>query len=44
MKWRTIIEDEIQAILKNDTWELATLPKGQKPIVVKWAYKVNKNG
>nr|GEW88413.1 retrovirus-related Pol polyprotein from transposon TNT 1-94 [Tanacetum cinerariifolium] len=28
---------------KNDTWELKTLPKGQKAIGVKWVYKAKKN-
>lgn len=37
------MDDEIESIKKNDTWELATLPKGQKAIGVKWVYKVKKN-
>ena len=42
-KWRDAMEQEIQAIQKNGTWEVATLPKGQKAIGVKWVYKVKKN-
>ena len=30
---------EIQSIEKNNTWELASLPIGKKPIGVKWVYK-----
>nr|GEZ45107.1 copia-type polyprotein [Tanacetum cinerariifolium] len=41
-KWRQAMEDEIKSIEKNDTWELTTLPKGQKAIGVKWVYKANK--
>ncbi|KAM2569380.1 hypothetical protein TB2_009489 [Malus domestica] len=26
-KWRKVIDEEIEAIQKNDTWELAILPK-----------------
>ena len=37
------MDDEIKAIEKNDTWELAALPKGHKPIGVKWVYKIKKN-
>ena len=42
-KWRSAIDEEIQAIKKNDTWELDTLPKGHKTIGVKWVYKDKKN-
>ncbi|GJZ32250.1 retrovirus-related pol polyprotein from transposon TNT 1-94 [Tanacetum coccineum] len=37
------MEEEIKSIEKNDTWELTTLPKGQKAIGVKWVYKAKKN-
>nr|GEY09874.1 retrovirus-related Pol polyprotein from transposon TNT 1-94 [Tanacetum cinerariifolium] len=40
---RQAIEEEIKTIEKNDTWELTTLPKGQKAIGVKWVYKDKKN-
>lgn len=35
-KWR-------KAIVKNDTWELAIFPKGQKKIGVKWVHKIKRN-
>ncbi|GJV20713.1 retrovirus-related pol polyprotein from transposon TNT 1-94 [Tanacetum coccineum] len=41
-KWRQAMEEEIKSIEKNDTWELTTLPKGQKAIGVKWVYKAKK--
>ena len=34
-RWRDAMDEEIQAIKKNDTWELANLPKGHKAIGVK---------
>ena len=37
------MDEEITAIKKNDTWELASIPKGHKAIGVKWVYKVKKN-
>nr|GEV61326.1 copia-type polyprotein [Tanacetum cinerariifolium] len=37
-KSRQAIEEEMRSINKNDTWELTTLPKGQKAIGVKWVY------
>jgi len=33
------MKKEIEAIEKNKTWELIDLPKGVKPIGVKWLYK-----
>ncbi|KAJ7971537.1 Retrovirus-related Pol polyprotein from transposon TNT 1-94 [Quillaja saponaria] len=38
-KWRQAMDEEIIAIEKNDTWELANLPKDHKAIGVKWVYK-----
>lgn len=38
-KWREAMNAEMNSIEKNDTWELAELPKGQKSIGVKWVYK-----
>ena len=37
------MDEEIEAIKKNDTWELASIPKGHKAIGVKWVYKVKKS-
>ncbi|XP_020589086.1 uncharacterized protein LOC110030602 [Phalaenopsis equestris] len=42
-KWKDGMDEEIKAIEKNDTWELASLPKGHKAIDVKWVYKAKKN-
>ncbi|KAH9726094.1 hypothetical protein KPL70_008130 [Citrus sinensis] len=42
-KWRIAMAEEIKAIVKNDTWELITLPKGHKAIGVKWVYKTKRN-
>ena len=45
-KWRAAIDLEIEAIERNETWELPNLPKGMKKIGVKWVFKtkLNKNG
>lgn len=37
---RKAMEDEIHAIEKKRTWELTTLPQGQRTIGVKWVYKI----
>ena len=41
-KWKKTMNEEIEAIKKNNTWKLATLPHGKKPIGVKWIYKKKK--
>ena len=41
-KWVKAMNDEIEAIRKNDTWELASLPQGQKAIGVKWVFKAKR--
>ncbi|XP_044505673.1 secreted RxLR effector protein 161-like [Mangifera indica] len=40
------MDEEIEAIKKNDTWELTNLPIGVKKVGVKWVYKtkLNENG
>ncbi|KAE8671027.1 hypothetical protein F3Y22_tig00112000pilonHSYRG00251 [Hibiscus syriacus] len=42
-KWRTAMNEEIEAIDRNNTWELAELPKGSQPIGVKWVFKKKMN-
>eukprot|EP00253_Pinus_taeda_P018564 PITA_18564 len=42
-KWVATIEEEIEAIERNDTWELVSLPKGKHAIGVKWVYKTKNN-
>lgn len=37
------MDEEINTIKNNNTWELAVLPKSQKIIGVKWVYKAKKN-
>lgn len=39
-KWRKAMDDEINSIERNDTWELSDLPDGQKTIGVKWVFKM----
>jgi hypothetical protein len=41
--WRKAMDAEIEAITKNKTWELATLPSGSQAIGVKWIFKTKYN-
>jgi len=37
--WMQVMKEEIDAIERNDTWELCKLPKGKKMVGSKWMYK-----
>ncbi|GJV64965.1 ribonuclease H-like domain-containing protein [Tanacetum coccineum] len=37
---KNIFSEEIDALLRNDNWELVDLPEGRKAIGSKWIYKV----
>ena len=37
--WQEVVNDEINSIMQNRTWELVNLPPGNKPIGCKWIFK-----
>ena len=37
--WKEAINDEVESILQNHTWELVDLPSGSKPLGYKWIFK-----
>ena len=39
-KWKAAVDEEIQALEKNRTWEITDLPRGKKPVGCKWIFKV----
>jgi hypothetical protein len=42
-KWRDAMNKEIEAIERNETWVLTTLPEGVNNIGVKWIFKTKLN-
>uniref|UniRef100_A0A6N2NJZ1 CCHC-type domain-containing protein n=1 Tax=Salix viminalis TaxID=40686 RepID=A0A6N2NJZ1_SALVM len=38
--WQQAMQEEIQALQENHTWDLMTCPPGVKPIGCKWVYSV----
>jgi Reverse transcriptase (RNA-dependent DNA polymerase) len=41
--WRKAMKEELQALEKNDTWDIVNLPKNKKPVGCKWVYKIKYN-
>ena len=37
--WKKAINNEIESIMQNQTWELMDLPPGCKPLGHKWIFK-----
>ena len=37
--WKEAINNEVESILQNHTWELVDLPLGSKPLGYKWIFK-----
>jgi hypothetical protein len=41
-EWDGAMNDEMNALIKNQTWDLVPKPKEVKPITCKWVYKVKR--
>lgn len=42
-EWRAVMNEEIESILRNDTWDLVELPTNKTPIGCKWLFKPKMN-
>ncbi|MCO5550786.1 hypothetical protein L7F22_004277 [Adiantum nelumboides] len=42
VQWKDAMQQEINSIHKNRTWDLVDLPTGKKPIGTKWVFKVKR--
>lgn len=42
-EWTAAVNEELQALAKNNTWEITTLPKGKKPVGCKWIFTIKYN-
>ncbi|KAJ0625451.1 putative RNA-directed DNA polymerase [Helianthus annuus] len=38
--WKKAMRTEMEALMKNDTWEKCTLPSGKKPVGCRWVFTV----
>ena len=39
-KWAQAIQEEMEALQKNNTWRLIPLPKGKKTVGCKWVFSI----
>lgn len=42
-KWEMAMKEELDSLLKNNTWELVNKPQGQRILGCKWIYKLKKD-
>ncbi|GBM82162.1 Retrovirus-related Pol polyprotein from transposon TNT 1-94 [Araneus ventricosus] len=42
-EWRETIQEELNSLNENETWEMVNLPQGRKPTENIWVYKTKKN-
>ena len=42
-EWKKAMDEEMQALQKNDTWEMKPLPEGKKLIGSRWVYAIKHN-
>ena len=43
MAWHAAMQSEMDAVVKNRTWELADLPRGHRAITLKWVFKLKRD-
>jgi hypothetical protein len=41
--WRAAMQSEMDVVEKNNTWELADLPRGHSAITLKWVFKLKRD-
>ena len=37
-QWKEAMDEEMRALMQNQTWEVVDLPKGKKPVGCRWVY------
>lgn len=41
-KWQQAMQEEVDSLVKNETWILTKLPKGRSAITCKWIFKIKR--
>ncbi|XP_033220901.1 uncharacterized mitochondrial protein AtMg00820-like [Belonocnema kinseyi] len=42
-KWKQAMQEELEALKKNETWLLLKLPRGKRVIGCKWVYSIKRS-
>ena len=37
-QWKEAMDEEMRAVLQNDTWDIVDLPKGKKSVGCRWVF------
>lgn len=43
LKWKEAMDDEIESLRKNDTWDLVDLPTGKKVLTNRWVLRIKED-
>ncbi|KAH9314233.1 hypothetical protein KI387_022860, partial [Taxus chinensis] len=43
-KWEQAMDEEHQALMENQTWDLVKLPEGKRVLQNKWVFRVKEEG
>ena len=43
-KWKTAMQEELEALQKHEVFELTNLPKGRKVIGCRWVFDIKSDG
>ena len=41
--WKEAMDEEMRALIHNDTWDIVDLPKGKKPVGCRWIFTLKYN-
>ena len=39
-KWKEVMQEEMRALKKNDTWDFVDLPNGKRAVGCKWVFTI----
>ncbi|XP_058732599.1 uncharacterized protein LOC131604129 [Vicia villosa] len=42
-KWISVVREEVQALVRNGTWEITAIPEGKKVVGCKWIFLIKHN-
>lgn len=43
IKWKKVMDEEMDSLLRNNTWEIVPAPKDRKIVSNKWVFKIKRD-